>query len=161
MLDIACNAGVFWQTSAFLSRERKRRKRVQGSGSEAANMAANLLCREPIPITREHTLPGKPIISPLLQGIEKYLHVGLLGWIEMPIFLYMRYGQVGSNSYSLSRSVYFCSGFVICKGINPTPQIWKKNLYCSASGKRKEFVAPPDMTDSSKVACSTLPDSSP
>ena len=41
-----------------------------------------------IPITPEHTLPGKLIISPLLQGIGKYLHVGLLGWIEMPIFFY-------------------------------------------------------------------------
>jgi len=36
-----CNAVVFWQTSAFLSSERKRGKGVPGSGSEAAKMAAN------------------------------------------------------------------------------------------------------------------------
>ena len=46
----------FGKACAFLSSERKRRKRVLGNGSEAANMAANLLYREPILITREDTL---------------------------------------------------------------------------------------------------------
>lgn len=41
-------------------------------------------------------------------------------------------------------SVYFWPAFVICKGINPSAQIWKKNLYCSASGTREEFVARPE-----------------
>lgn len=104
MLDIACNAGVFWQTSAFLSRERKRRKRVQGSGSEAANMAANLLCREPIPITREHTLPGKPIIGSLLQGI--YWEVFARGLVRVDrnadFFIHEVWTScIGSDSHSL------------------------------------------------------------
>lgn len=58
MPNTACNAGVFWQSvRIFIKRAQETKTwRVLGNGSEAANMAANLLYREPILITREDTL---------------------------------------------------------------------------------------------------------
>ena len=56
MPNTTCNAGVFWQNVRIFIKRAQETKRVLGNGSEAANMAANLLYREPILITREDTL---------------------------------------------------------------------------------------------------------